>query len=103
MAKGRRATHVFPQSLRSLRSEPGSPAFYIPQDIPGNRFFFCATCGSSLYVEPGRLLDKIVIKAGSLDGPASSLRNKIDLETFTKDRVSYLCPIDGAKQETTFP
>ena len=81
---------------------PGNPSLYTPQDGPGNRFFFCPNCGSSLFVEPGRHLDRTVIKAGSLDGRATSLSN-ISLETFTRDRVSYLRAIDGAKQETTFP
>lgn len=42
------------------------------------------------------------IKAGSLDGGAASLGNKIGVEFYVKDRVSYLGGVDGAKQEPAF-
>lgn len=46
------------------------------------------------------MADKTVIKAGTLDGGEANLRNKVDVEFYTKDRVSYLCAVQGAKQET---
>jgi hypothetical protein len=42
------------------------------------------------------------VKAGGLDGGAASLGNKIGVEFYTKDRVHYLVPVDGAKQEPKF-
>lgn len=32
----------------------------------------------------------------------ASLRNKVDIEFFVKDRVSYLAAVDVAKQEPRF-
>lgn len=46
--------------------------------------------------------DKTVIKAGTLDGGKTNLCDKVDIEFYTKDRVSYLGGIDGAKQEPAF-
>ncbi|KAJ5557565.1 Glutathione-dependent formaldehyde-activating enzyme/centromere protein V [Penicillium frequentans] len=67
-----------------------------------NRHFFCGTCGSNLFGELDIMGDKTVIKAGSLDNGEASLRNKVDIEFFVKDRVSYLAAVDVAKQEPRF-
>lgn len=82
----------------------GTPKFF---DIAGasgknNRHFFCGTCGSNLFGELDIMGDKTVIKAGSLDNGEASLRNKVDIEFFVKDRVSYLAAVDVAKQEPRF-
>lgn len=61
--------------------------------------FFCGDCGSSLYGQPDSLPEMMSIKAGSLDGDAASLEGgKIDAEAFVQRRVSYLKPIEGARQ-----
>lgn len=46
--------------------------------------------------------DKTVIKAGGLDGGEAALKNKVDVEFYVKDRVSYLAAAGGAKQEQRF-
>lgn len=46
--------------------------------------------------------DVYCVKAGALDGGAASLGDKIGVEFYTKDRVSYLAACPGAKQEAAF-
>jgi hypothetical protein len=47
--------------------------------------------------------DMTCVKAGSLDGGAASLGNKIGVEFYCKDRVGYLPDgVEGAKQEPAF-
>lgn len=46
--------------------------------------------------------DVYCVKAGALDGGAASLGDKIGVEFYTKDRVGYLAPCPGAKQEAAF-
>ncbi|GKZ63684.1 hypothetical protein AnigIFM49718_004918, partial [Aspergillus niger] len=82
----------------------GTPKFC---DITGasgknNRHFFCGNCGSSLFTELDIMSDKTVIKAGSLDNGEANLRNKVDVEFYVKDRISYLGAVEGAKQEPHF-
>jgi len=48
------------------------------------------------------MVDKTVIKAGGLDNGEANLRNKVDVEFYVKDRISYLGAVDGAKQEPHF-
>jgi hypothetical protein len=67
-----------------------------------NKHFFCGTCGSSLYTELEVMPDVTCVKAGGLDGGAASLGNKIGIEFYVKDRVSYLKDCEGAKQESRF-
>ncbi len=43
--------------------------------------------------------DKACVKAGHLLDGGASLGGKIDVELYTKDRVSYLSAVQGAKQE----
>ncbi|GFF23812.1 hypothetical protein IFM61606_08952 [Aspergillus udagawae] len=88
----------------SFKVTAGKATYY---DTPGesgknNRHFFCSTCGSSLYTELDIMPDKTVIKAGTLDKGGANLGNKVDIEFYTKDRVSYLTPVDAAKQEPAF-
>ncbi|BAE58651.1 DUF636 domain protein [Aspergillus flavus] len=86
----------------SFKVTKGEPSFYDVTGASGknNRHFFCGKCGSSLFTELELMADKTVIKAGTLDGGEANLRNKVDVEFYTKDRVSYLCAVQGAKQET---
>lgn len=67
-----------------------------------NKHFFCGTCGSGLYTELEVMPEMTCVKAGGLDGGAASLGGKVGVEFYTKDRVSYLQGIDGAKQEPVF-
>lgn len=46
--------------------------------------------------------DVYCVKAGTLDGGAASLGDKIGVEFYTKDRVGYLGGVEGAKQEPVF-
>jgi hypothetical protein len=48
------------------------------------------------------MADKTVIKAGTLDGGEANLRGKVDVEFYTRDRVSYICALENAKQENLF-
>ncbi|RMJ11997.1 hypothetical protein CDV36_008371 [Fusarium kuroshium] len=67
-----------------------------------NRHFFCADCGSSLYTRLDIMPGNIVIKAGGLDEGKTNLNNKIDVEFYCRDRVDFVKPIEGAKQEHLF-
>ncbi|RDA90110.1 hypothetical protein CP533_2586 [Ophiocordyceps camponoti-saundersi (nom. inval.)] len=67
-----------------------------------NRRFFCANCGSGLYSELDILPDYTCIKAGSLHGRAAGLDGKVDFELYAKQRVDYLRPCSGARQEPFF-
>jgi hypothetical protein len=66
-----------------------------------NKHFFCGTCGSSLYTYLEIMPDQACVKAGHLGGGGASLGGKIGVELYTKDRVSYLPAVEGAKQEET--
>lgn len=68
-----------------------------------NKHSFCSNCGSSLYTELEVMPGNVNIKAGTLDGGAASLGDKIDVEFYTSTRVNYLGPVAGAKQERKFP
>lgn len=82
----------------------GSPKTWDVRGDSGkvNKHFFCGNCGSGLYTELEVMPDMTCVKAGSLDGGAASLGNKIGVEFYTKDRVGYLAAADGAKQEPAF-
>ncbi|EGY18712.1 hypothetical protein HYQ45_017190 [Verticillium longisporum] len=67
-----------------------------------NKHFFCGDCGSSLYTELEVLPDVTCVKAGGLDGGAASLDGVINVEYYTKDRVSYLGEALNAEQKTHF-
>jgi hypothetical protein len=64
-----------------------------------NKHFFCGTCGSSLFTYLEIMPDKACVKAGHLSDGGASLGGKVDVELYVKDRVSYLGPVEGAKQE----
>ncbi|KAM0425158.1 hypothetical protein ACHAPT_009719 [Fusarium lateritium] len=67
-----------------------------------NRHFFCGDCGSSLYTRLDVMPGNIIIKAGGLDEGKTSLGNKIDVEFYCRDRVAFVQPVEGAKQEHLF-
>ncbi|EXJ65831.1 uncharacterized protein A1O5_11072 [Cladophialophora psammophila CBS 110553] len=85
----------------SFKVTAGTPKAF---DVVGdsgkiNRHFFCGHCGSSLYCELEVMPDKTVVKAGSLDQPDV---REMQAELYVKDRVSYMKPIEGAKQVPAF-
>ncbi|KAG5983436.1 hypothetical protein E4U54_006241 [Claviceps lovelessii] len=82
----------------------GSPKAWDATGASGkvNKHFFCGTCGSSLYTALEIMPDVYCVKAGTLDGGAASLGDKIGVEFYTKDRVGYLGGVEGAKQEPVF-
>ncbi|RDA88689.1 hypothetical protein CP532_4039 [Ophiocordyceps camponoti-leonardi (nom. inval.)] len=73
-------------------------------DVNGhaNRRFFCPNCGSGLYTELDLLPDYACIKAGSLHGRAAGLDGEVDFELYAQNRVDYLRPCSGARQEAFF-
>ncbi|KAK8917214.1 hypothetical protein VCV18_009671 [Metarhizium anisopliae] len=88
----------------SFKVTKGTPKTWDVRGDSGkiNKHFFCGNCGSGLYTELEVMPDMACVKAGSLDGGAASLGNKIAVEFYTKDRVGYLGSCDGAKQEPAF-
>ncbi|RMJ28807.1 Glutathione-dependent formaldehyde-activating enzyme [Aspergillus sp. HF37] len=78
----------------------GTPKTYdvVGESGKNNKHFFCGNCGSSLYTELDLMADKTVIKAGTLDGGETHLGNSVDVELYSKDRVSYLLAVEGAMQ-----
>ncbi|CAM1510962.1 Fc.00g084750.m01.CDS01 [Cosmosporella sp. VM-42] len=88
----------------SFKLVKGNTKFYDVTGASGknNRHFFCADCGSSLYTKLDVIPEKVIIKAGGLDGGAASLGNKIEVEFYCRDRVPYLKAAEGAKQEHLF-
>jgi len=88
----------------SFKVTSGTPKTYDAVGDSGkvNKHFFCGTCGSGLYTELEVMSDVTCVKAGGLDGGAASLGGKVGVEFYTKDRVSYLGEVQGAKQERVF-
>ncbi|EWG51423.1 hypothetical protein FVEG_10395 [Fusarium verticillioides 7600] len=82
----------------------GSPKQYDVTGASGkiNHHFFCGDCGSSLYTRLDVMPGNIIIKAGGLDNGKANLDNKINVEFYCRDRVSYLQAAEGAKQEHLF-
>ncbi|KAK7726305.1 hypothetical protein SLS57_003391 [Botryosphaeria dothidea] len=80
----------------------GNPFTYDAKGATGkiNRHFFCGNCGSGLYAELEIMPDVTLIKSGGLDGGAKD--HEIGVEFYTKDRLHYVKPVDGAKQERAF-
>ncbi|KAG8673346.1 hypothetical protein FPOAC2_06789 [Fusarium poae] len=82
----------------------GTPKQYDVTGASGklNHHYFCGDCGSSLFTRLDIMEGKIIIKAGGLDEGKANLDNKIDVEFYTRDRVSFLKETEGAKQEHLF-
>ena len=59
----------------------------------------CGECGSLLYRTSDGYPNKMVIKAGCIDGINASEEYIPDVEIFTRSRVSWVEPIKSAKQE----
>ncbi|KAM0561244.1 hypothetical protein ACHAPJ_003122 [Fusarium lateritium] len=93
---------VIPEDSFSVTK--GTPKQYDVTGASGkiNHHFFCGDCGSSLYTRLDIMEGKIIIKAGGLDEGKANLDNKIGVEFYCRDRVSYLQSAEGAKQEHLF-
>ncbi|KAF4966545.1 hypothetical protein FSARC_5787 [Fusarium sarcochroum] len=93
---------VIPEDSFSVTK--GTPKQYDVTGASGkiNHHFFCGDCGSSLYTRLDIMAGKIIIKAGGLDEGKANLDNKIGVEFYCRDRVSYLQSAEGAKQEHLF-
>jgi len=65
-----------------------------------NKHFFCGTCGSGLYTELEVMPDVTCVKSGGLDGGAAN--HPIKVEFYTKDRLGYSKPVEGAEQMKAF-
>ncbi|KAI1825230.1 DUF636 domain-containing protein [Xylaria intraflava] len=93
---------LVPRSVFSVTQ--GTPKTFDVTGASGkiNKHFFCPTCGSSLYTELEIMPEMTCIKAGTLDGGAANLGNKIGVEFYVRDRPPYQKPCDGAKQEPLF-
>lgn len=59
----------------------------------------CGECGSLLYRTSDGYHGTMVIKAGCIDSFDASEEYVPDVEIFTRSRVSWVAPIEGAKQE----
>ncbi|KAI1854410.1 hypothetical protein JX265_012444 [Neoarthrinium moseri] len=87
-------------SRKDFKVVEGTPKSYDAIGDSGkiNKHFFCGDCGSSLFTELEIMPESTYVKAGGLDGGASKLGNKVAVELYTKDRMPYLKPADGAQQ-----
>jgi hypothetical protein len=63
-----------------------------------NKYYFCSTCGSSLWNEPEATPQWVCIRSGTLDDGAANLDGKVHIEFYVKDRCSYVKAIEGAEQ-----
>ncbi len=59
----------------------------------------CNSCGGLLYRTSTGYPGTMVIKAGLVDGSDESEAFKPDVELFTNSRLTWLRPVEGAKQE----
>ncbi|KAK3169582.1 hypothetical protein OEA41_008966 [Lepraria neglecta] len=82
----------------------GSPKNYNVKGDSGkmNNHWFCGTCGSSLYTELEIMADAVCIKAGGIDDKSVRDFSKTGVEFYTKDRMGYSAPVQGADQKPVF-
>ncbi|KAJ5740715.1 hypothetical protein N7493_000587 [Penicillium malachiteum] len=82
----------------------GSPKAVAKVSDAGNRLnnFFCPECGTPIY---GHKVDSannpigvVILRAGIFDNPELLNKRKPVAEIYTKQRVSWLSPIEGADQ-----
>ena len=61
---------------------------------------FCGECGSLLYRTSDGYPGLMVIKVGCIDDDGRTNAEYVpDVEIFTRSRVPWMKPVDGAKQE----
>jgi len=88
---------------KDIHITKGSPKNYNIKGDSGkmNNHWFCGNCGSSLYTELEVMPDATCIKAGSLDD--KSVRDSdMAVEFYTKDRMHFAAPVEGAEQKAVF-
>ena len=61
---------------------------------------FCGDCGSLLYRTSDGYPGTIVVKAGCIDDDGKTNAGYVpEVEIFTRSRVSWMAPVEGARQE----
>lgn len=86
--------------INTIKTITGELKTYAKQANSGNTItnHACATCGSLLYRVSSGYPDVVVIKAGCADGDEA--KNYVpSVELFTRSRMPWIAPIEGAKQE----
>lgn len=79
----------------------GKPIVYHKVADSGNTVsnFLCGTCGSTLWRETESAKENVIIKAGTLDDAGSRMSTEGPcLEIFTRSRVAWIRPVEGAEQ-----
>ncbi|KAI4162960.1 MAG: hypothetical protein LQ342_003471 [Letrouitia transgressa] len=88
--------------LKHLRGRDGLKTFGQSRTIAsGNTMtnYFCSTCGTLMYRVGSAFPGKNILRIGTVDDfhlHETKLRPRV--EQFTKDRVSWLCGVEGTKQ-----
>jgi hypothetical protein len=88
--------------LKHLRGHDNLKTFRQSRTIAsGNTMtnYFCSTCGTLMYRVGSAFLGQSILRIGTVDDfhlHETKLRPRV--EQFTKDRVGWLCGVDGAKQ-----
>ncbi len=59
-------------------------------------------CGSSLYTELEVMPDAVCVKAGSIDDKSVRDFKSTGVEFYTKDRMGFSKPVEGAEQKPVF-
>ncbi|KAF2758522.1 hypothetical protein EJ05DRAFT_475824 [Pseudovirgaria hyperparasitica] len=65
--------------------------------------YLCGDCGTTLWRETATFGDAKVLKIGTLDDPNGLNNYKPAVELYTKHRVEWLPPIEGAEQKEGMP
>jgi hypothetical protein len=89
-------------STKTLKIESGNLSVWGKVVESVNTIFnhSCNQCGSLLYRTSTGHSDIMVIKAGCIDGVGDPSRNFVpQVEVFTRSRVPWVPPIEGAEQE----
>jgi hypothetical protein len=89
-------------SIETLQVESGKLSVWGKVVESGNTIFnhSCSQCGSLLYRTSTGHLDLMVIKAGCIDGVEDPAKIFVpQVEVFTRSRVPWVPPIEGAGQE----
>lgn len=89
-------------SIETLKVESGKLSVWGKVVESGNTIYnhSCSQCGSLLYRTSTGSLDIMVIKAGCIDGVGDPAKAFIpQVEVFTRSRVPWVPPIEGAEQE----
>lgn len=86
--------------ISGMKILQGTLKTYTKQAATGNNMtsYFCGDCGSTLY-RISTFSDKMVsVMIGGIDDLETIEDGKAHVELFTKNRPSWMAPIQGAKQ-----